>query len=391
MHAKRRLLCASLFYASALLTSGQAWAATAPDIKGLWLTTDFPSLTLHAGDTTSLGLTLYNYGLAPQRTELNVAEKPQAWSAVIEGQGKPVNAAFADYDGRATLSLKLDIPKDAKPGDYKLLIDAAGTDARSSLPVTVHLEPPLAAKLTAEPKLPVLKGSPKSSFDFSVHVVNDSATDMLATLTAEAPAGFDVAFKEGYGSQELTSIPLKAGEAKDISVSIKPTQDTPAGDYPVTMKIAGAGTEATARLTLDVSGQPSLSLAGEDGRVSGNAYAGRERSYTLVLRNSGTAAARDLSLNGSAPPDWKVSFEPAHIDALQAGAERTVTALVTPAAKALDGDYVVSFSASGDGASQSASYRVTVLTSTLWGATGIGLVAVAALVLVGAVGRYGRR
>ena len=184
---------------------------------------------------------------------------------------------------------------------------------------------------------------------------------------------------------------MKAGEAKDISISVKPSQDSAAGDYPVMMRIAGGGTSAETPLTLQVSGQPSLSLAGEDGRVSGNAYAAREQSYPLIIHNSGTAPARDIRLSASAPPDWKVRFDPEQIDVLPANKDSKVTALVTPAKNALDGDYLVSLTAGADGASQSTNYRVTVMTSTLWGATGIGVVAVAVLALVGAMGRFGRR
>jgi uncharacterized membrane protein len=390
MYVARPLACA----AALLLMGSLAYAAETdnkPDIKGLWLTTDFPSLTLHAGEKNSLGLTLYNYGLAPQRTDLSINQKPDQWTASIEGQGKPVSAAFVDYNGRASFTLKLDIPADAKPGDYKLVLDAVGPDAKSELPIAVHLQPPLAAKLTAEPKLPVLKGSPKSSFDFSVSVKNDSASDVLANLTAQAPPGFDVTFKEGYGSQELTSIPIKAGESKDLTVSVKPAQDAAAGQYPVVVRIAGGQAQAETKLSLDISGTPSLSLTGEGERLSGTAYAGQEKGFPLVLRNTGTAPARNLTLSSSAPTDWKVTFQPDRIDELAPNGEAKVTALVTPAPKALDGDYMVSLTASGDGTSESANYRVTVLTSTLWGAAGVGVIGVALLVLVGAVGRYGRR
>ena len=55
------------------------------------------------------------------------------------------------------------------------------------------------------------------------------------------------------------------------------------------------------------------------------------------------------------------------------------------------GDYLLNITAIGDGVDQNVSYRVTVLTSTLWGVAGIGVILIALLVLVGAVGRFGRR
>ena len=39
----------------------------------------------------------------------------------------------------------------------------------------------------------------------------------------------------------------------------------------------------------------------------------------------------------------------------------------------------------------SADFRITVTTSTLWGIVGIGIIAIALLVLLGAVARFGRR
>ncbi len=141
------LASAMLFAATASAFAADA-NAPPPPIKGLWLATDFPSLTLHAGSDTSLPLTLYSYGLAPQRTSLSIEGAPTGWKAEIDGDGKPVGAAFVDYDNKANLSLKLDIPATATPGPYNIVIKAKGQDANSDLPIAVELAAPLAAKLT---------------------------------------------------------------------------------------------------------------------------------------------------------------------------------------------------------------------------------------------------
>lgn len=360
-------------------------------VKGMWLATDYPALQLRAGEETSLPLTLYNYGLPPQRTALTIAEKPDGWSAEIVGSNKPVNAAFVDFNGKANLNLKLNIPTDAKPGAYKLVLNANGDEAKSSLQIAVDLAAPLAAKLTAAPKFPVLKGTPKSSFDFNVTVKNESSSDMLVNLATDAPRGFQVTFKEGYGTQEITSLPFKPGDSKDIAVAIKPTLSTAAGAYPINVTFNGDKASASARLTMDVSGQPQITLTGQGERLSGEAYAGEERNVQLILRNNGTAPARGVSVASTPPSGWKIEFSPKEIAEIPAGEEKQVTAMLTPPAKAINGDYMLTLRASGDGISESVSYRVTVLTSTLWGVTGIAVIGAALLILVGAVGRFGRR
>ena len=360
-------------------------------IKGLYLTTDFPAVQIRAGEETTLPLTIYNYGLPPQRTAVTIADTPADWKADVEGSGKPVSAAFVDYDGRANLNLKLNIPASAKPGDYKLTINANGDGANSSLPISIRLAEPLAAKLTATPKFPVLRGSPKSSFDFNVAVKNESATDMTVNLRADAPGGFTTTFKEGYSTQEITSLSIKANESKDITVAVKPGPRAPAGETPILLAIAGDKASVQAKLALDISGQPAITVTGQDERLSGEATAGQERSIPLIVRNTGSAPARGVAVSATPPSGWKISFDPKEIPEIAAGDEQKVSALLTPSAKAIAGDYMVSVRASGEGVSESANYRVTVTTSTLWGVTGIAVIGAALLVLVGAVGRFGRR
>jgi uncharacterized membrane protein len=96
-------------------------------------------------------------------------------------------------------------------------------------------------------------------------------------------------------------------------------------------------------------------------------------------------------LSGSGPSGWKVEFNPKTIDRIPPNENKEVQALITPTEKAIAGDYVTTLRASARGDSTSQTFRVAVVTSTMWGVWGIGLIAIALLVLVGAVARFGRR
>ena len=383
----------SLVLATALAATPALAQSSNPGIKGLWLGTDYPKVTVRAGEDIKLNLDLYSYGLPPQNVQLKLADAPERWEADFTGRGRIIGAVFAGPDAKTGLQVKLSPKKDetVKPGTYHFTLDAIGTNGRSELPLAVTVADALPPKLTLDPEFPSLSGSPKSSFKFTLTLNNDSGDDATINLAAQAPDGFQVTFTKQYGTQEVNSIPVKAGESQKIVAAVRLPDDLAAGKYPVMMRASSNKAKTSTRLELDVSGRPQLSLSAPDGRLSGNAYAGEQQSFKLQLENRGTAPAKNVELSSFPPGGWKVEFEPKKIASVAPGAKGEVTALVTPSDKAIAGDYMLTLRSKGDGASNSADFRVTVMTSTLWGVVGIGVIAAALVVLVAAVVRYGRR
>ncbi len=393
-------ILASCVIASALLFGAAANAqdvttaapATASQpLTGLWLTTGYPSLTVHAGDNIQLNLTLQNKNLPPERVAFSVNGLPSGWTYELDGGGKTVTAAIVEPDSSQNLTLKLTPPKDAKSGSYNFTVDGKTTGQALSLPISLSLAAAAPAKVTVTPKLPALRGSPKSAFDFNVDVKNDAQTAQTFNLLAKAPPGFDATFKEQYGTQELTSIPLKAGESKTLKVSVKPPQSVEAGQYKVDVAAASPTTSGQTQLLLDITGQPTVSLTGPEGRLSGDATAGQERTFKFTVENVGSAPAQNVMLSASSPQGWKITFDPQKVASIAPGDKLPVSVNMTPSDKAIAGDYMVTVSANGAGTFDHANFRVTVLTSTMWGIAGLGIIGAAVVVLAFAVTRYGRR
>jgi uncharacterized membrane protein len=210
-------------------------------------------------------------------------------------------------------------------------------------------------------------------------------------LEARTKKGFQVTFTPAFASQQVTSLPVKAGESKDLDAEVSLPRDTAAGRYDITVVAAAGEARAEIKLGLEVTGRADLSLSTPDGRLSGRAVANRATPFKLVVKNQGGAAARDVELSATEPTGWEVKFEPQRIDELPPNQEREVTATIKPAARAVAGDYMVNLRASAGEASSSVDFRVTVYRSTVWGLVGILLVAVALGVVSLAVSRYGRR
>jgi uncharacterized repeat protein (TIGR01451 family) len=384
----RSLALAALLSALSLPAFAQA---PKPDVKGLYLMSDYPALSVQPGTTSTVNLKLRNYGLAPERLNLSVAGVPKGWTATLLGGGQPVAAAMPATDDSVSLDLRLDVPKDAGTGTQTLTVNAQGEGQQVSLPLQVTLAKQLPAKLALTTELPELRGSSSSSFEYTMTIKNDSGKKLLVSLAADAPRNFDTSFTEAYGSQQLTAIPVDAGKTKDVKLKVSPPSSVDAGHYPVTVHVAADGAKADAKVALDITGEPKLAIAGREGLLSAHATAGSQSAVPIVVANTGTAPAENVTLSDNAPDGWKIEFNPKTIDRIAPNQKKQVQALITPASKAIAGDYVTAISASAKGETGSANFRVTVTTATVWGVAGVGIIGAALLIMVGAVARFGRR
>jgi uncharacterized membrane protein len=389
---RSRFIAALAFAAAAAVFAPIAQADDAPkDVKGLYLMSDYPAVTLRPGETSTVTLRLHNYDLAPERLALSVSGVPSGWTATLMGGGQPVAAAMPATNTSVSLELRLDVPKNAAVGTQTLTVTASGGSTKAELPIEVTLAKDLPAKLTLTPQLPELRGSSKSSFEYQLGIKNDSGKKLTVSLSAQAPQNFDASYTENYGSQELNAVPIDPGQTKDVKLKVRPPNTAAAGSYKVVARVAAEDASAAADLTLDISGQPKLDVSGREGLVSTHASAGKETSVPVVIANSGTAPADNVELSGSAPSGWKVTFDPKTVERIAPNETKEVQALITPTEKAIAGDYVTTIRASTRGESASTTFRVTVTTSTMWGIAGVGIIGVALLVMVGAVARFGRR
>jgi uncharacterized membrane protein len=365
---------------------------TPPPVKGLFLMTDYPAITVRPGSTTTINLRLRNYALDPDRYTLTVSGVPQGWTATLLGGGQPAAAAMVATNDSTSLQLRLDVPENAATGTTSnLTVTAKGTNVEKTLPIAVSLAKDLPAKLTVKAQLPSLRGTSKSNFEFQMDIKNDSGRNLVVSLGAQAPKNFETSFTEQYGSQELSSIPVDAGASKTVKLKVRPPSTVAANRYPVSVKATAEDASADTNVALEITGQPQLSIAGRDGVLSGRAEAGKEASIPIVVTNTGTAPADEVALTSSAPSGWKIEFEPKTLPEIPPGGNKEAQAKVTPPEKAIAGDYAPTFTATSRGETANTQFRVAVSTSTMWGIAGAGIIAIALLILVGAVARFGRR
>src|SRR5260221_7970025 len=120
-----------------VLGAVEVFAADPPaasTVKGLWLLTDYPSQTVRPGEVANIRFKLQNAGLAPETLALSVDGVPAGWKADVLGGGQPVAAAMPGINESASLTLRVDVPKDAKPGSQTMTVRAKGARQAIDLP-----------------------------------------------------------------------------------------------------------------------------------------------------------------------------------------------------------------------------------------------------------------
>jgi Predicted membrane protein len=277
------------------------------------------------------------------------------------------------------------------PGDtYRWTVVAHGEGVSAEFPLEVTVAAKLPPRLSLLVDLPTLRGAATTTFRYDATLKNEGDEETTVNLQASAPEGFLVSFR--YMGQEVTSLPVGANESKRISIEARPYAQIPAGTYPIEVAALGGESEARVSLVAEVTGQPDLTITTPDERLSTQVYTGRETPVRLVVQNNGSAPALNVELSASAPSGWSVRFEPDRIQEIPVGQQVEITMHVKPADKAVAGDYMLTVRARPqDSGYESADFRITVLTSTLWGVVGILLIAVAVAVVGWAVMRFGRR
>ena len=351
--------------------------------------TKFPAQEIGVGESDSFSLTLRTDG-APQVVQLSVQDLPDGWTGTFKGKGRIIKAAYVEPDDDTIIDFKVTPPKDVKPGTYHFTLVATGKNGSTELPLDLTIKDKLPPKLEMHTDLPTLKGTPDTTFRYNVTLKNTGDEDLTVNLVGNAPGGIDLNFK--LSGKDVTSIPVPANETKRITVEAKMYSGTPAGQYPLQVMAEGGSVEASVDLMAVVTGQPKLIVTAPDGRLSADALVNKKTPIKVIVENMGTAPARNIKLTASAPTGWKVEFDPAEIELLNADKQMEVTANIQPSDQAIAGDYMVTVKANpADAPVQSTDFRITVRTSTMWGMVGLGLIAIAVIVVGLAVVRFGRR
>ena len=183
------------------------------------------------------------------------------------------------------------------------------TTTETTTTTTTTTPPPeMSLKMTTSfPKIEVVSGS---SVQFSVSLVYKN------TYEGAKPAEFDLVvivpnnwtgYVNSSSGTRIASINLDPSLAYGSSVTVYATPPTylppEPGEYKVTLQATSADIKNTIDLTVLVTAQYSLSLVptGTTPVYSTSATAGKEKIYSVTIKNNGTDSIDNISLTSSVP------------------------------------------------------------------------------------------
>lgn len=385
-------LTAATMIAAVMLGAAPVYAAG----EGLDMSTDYPGITVKAGDSVNFDLDFDCEEGTSCDAALSVTSMPENWSGYFKGGSSQITRVHVDgnaaEDKKTEADFNLSVPEDAEDGVYTVTLEADGGKGVSDtldLVVTVSRDEALQSTFTSE--YPEQQGASGTTFKFDTTIVNNRATAQSYSLSADAPEGWQVTFTPSGESANVASLNVEPESSQGLTVTVTPSENVEKGDYSIPVSAISSEDSLSTDLAVSITGTYDVSLSTPDGRLSLDAYAEKESKVTLSVTNNGNVDLTNLNLTSSAPSDWEVTFSESTIDTLEAGATKEITATIKPAQNVITGDYVTTLSIRNDEASSSADFRVSVKTSTTWGIIAIVIVAVLVIALGSIFKKFGRR
>ena len=386
--ARRVRVASALIAASYILT---AVAAPVAADDGLEITTPYPAVAVAPGSKVSFDLTITSTRIAD--VALSMAGVPIGWTASILGGGNVVDGVAVSPDVDGTVRLDVEVPADATATTGSIRVTGSGGGATDTLTVAVRVDAEAAGDISLTTSTPALTGASDASFSFELQFTNDTAQDVTLSVAATGPdAGWAVTATL-TGETQAASTVVEAGSNQNVTVAASAPSDVAADTYPITVTATAGERTVTADLLIQVTGSYSMTLSTPNDVLSAGGSAGAPTTQSFDITNTGTAPLTEVSLTATPPTGWEVTFDPESLAALAPKETATISAVITPSAEAVAGDYVVSFSAKGTegGAADTAQIRFTVETSPLWALVGLGIIVLILGGLFYVFRTYGRR
>ncbi|MGN0746724.1 MAG: NEW3 domain-containing protein [Aristaeellaceae bacterium] len=358
----------------------------------LEISTEYPAITVKAGDSLSFDLSVENQTGASQEIALSVVSMPEGWSGTFSTSSREVSLVHVKNGSTNTaIDFNLDIPLDTEDGDYTVELKAQGQSFSDTMQLTLKVNAEEIGDSSFTVEYPSQEGTDDTTFTYSATLINNTLSDQNYSFSSNAPSGWTVTIKPSGESTSVSALDVPARSSQGVNITVKVPADVEAGDYDISCTATSANEKMTVDLTATITGSYGIELSTPSGRLSFDTYANKETDVSLTVTNTGNTALTNVNLTSSLPTGWTATFAEQTLDLIEPGATVQTTVTIKPSEDAMSGDYSGTIKVKNSDANDSAEFRITVKTETKWGFIGIAIIVVLAAGIVAIVRKYGRR
>jgi uncharacterized membrane protein len=394
------ILVLALALPSAVLAQDEEESEPCP--AGITMSMPATGISLEAVTTTAnLDTVLCNGTNSAALVNLEATGMPEDWTAKFRPRVGSflITSIMLDPGQSEDMQLRIRGPRDQSAADFTLTLRATSASGAVLVENTLRVqrvegEPADPGDVTVTSNYPFLSGPTSTLFEFEISVVNNTPEDVSLNLGALFPQGWRVQFLPAFGAERLiTNVSIVTQLNQRIKVRVAPPALSPAGDYPIVVRLADEEEIYVREIPLQVSltGTFDMFMTTPDGRLNVDVEAGSPQTATVQMVNTGTADIENLGLLADTPAGWDIEFQTSNVESLPVNNLINVNVEITAPSDAVPGDYLITLRARNNDVQDQVSLRVTVERSTVWQWVGIGILIAVLLGLVGLFVRLGRR
>ncbi len=197
--------------------------------NGIDMTTDYPGITVKAGESVSFGLDFASLSGDSYDASLSIESIPEGWEGYFKSSSSEISMVHVDAESEfadselATFSLTL--PDEVEEGTYNVTLKAdAGSGASDTLQLEINVTETENGQSSLTSEYPEQQGASGTSFSFDVTLVNNRGIEQTYSLAAEAESGWQVSFTPSGESTQVASITVEPGSSQGLTVDVTPPE-----------------------------------------------------------------------------------------------------------------------------------------------------------------------
>jgi len=219
-----------------------------PGLEDIQITTSYPVLRGQTDARFEFSIEVNNK-IETDRTFNLAAIGPEKWEINFKPsyETKQISSIRIRGAGSQTIAVEVSPPREAKAGEYPILVRVSSGDKKAEVRLTVVLTGIYKIDAGTPTGVLSLEAFPGKPSNFSVFVKNTgSAVNRNVTFSSFKPENWEVTFKP----EKIDA--LEPNELKQVEVTVKPAAQSLVGDYSVGCLVNGEKSDKTVEIRVTV-------------------------------------------------------------------------------------------------------------------------------------------